>query len=81
MSRKAYLILKLLNQANILAETQSLWSWIISLAMQNTYLKLFSGLNFLFVIQFPKFLLHILRQTFKILDIVKKIFYLIINKQ
>ena len=44
--------------------------------MQNTYLRLFSGLNFLFVIQFPKFLLHILQQTFKILNIVKKYFTL-----
>ena len=46
------------------------------LPMQNPYSKLFLSIKILIIIRFPKCLLHILRQTYKWLNIGKKIFYL-----
>ena len=53
-------IFKLLNHSNILTRTQVYDLGLSPIPMQNPYTKLLFGLNFLFVIQFSKFLLHIL---------------------
>ena len=60
MSQNTYQRSKLLIQINDVARTESLWSWIISLA--NAKSKLILGIKSLFVNPFSKCFLHMLQQ-------------------